>query len=213
MMRRLEAPSSIIRALVLTIGALLAGCGGTVPESRIYVIDATYEAAEASGAPLNLTLQIPPFASTDVYSDRRIAWREVSEPFRIRLMDNNLWSSAPASLVQQELLQCLAQSGLYRNVVPSGIAVRVDHVLQGKVRRFDFVGEEASLKEFVLEVDLLLTGREPRRLIWQGDFSHDERLDNDDSTAAIEAVVAGFQELCRRTRAILGDLRSTGEGS
>jgi ABC-type uncharacterized transport system auxiliary subunit len=211
MMKRLDALARTPRALVMAMVLLLVGCGGTVPEARIYVIDATYDAAEATGAPIAETLQIPPFASTDVYSDRRIAWREASEPFRVRLMDNDLWSSAPANLLQQELLQCLRRSGLYQNVVPSGVAVRIDQVLQGRVKRFGFTGVEASLKEFVMEVDLMLTGREPRRLIWQGGFRHDENLQGDDSAAAIEAVVAGFQELCRRTRAILGGLRA-GDG-
>jgi len=201
-------------ALALTVLTALIGCGGTVPESRIYSIDTTYGPAETSAAQLALTLQIPPFSSSDIYTDRRIAWRDRAEPYRIRLMDNNLWSSAPAHLVQEQLLQCVRQSGIYRSVVPSGISVRIDQVLQGEVKRFEFVGEGDVLSDVVLEVDLVLTGREPRRLLWQGSFRHDGKLAGDTGGDAVEAMVSGFHGLCRQTLATLRSLAAgRGEGS
>ena len=163
-------------ACAVAFAMLLAGCGGTVPESRIYSIDTAYDGAEPGGAPAPLTLQIPPFTSSDVYSDRRIAWRDRSEPHRIRRMDNNLWSAAPARLV----------------------------------RRFGFSGGDETLSGFVMEIDLVLTGREPRRLLWQDSFRHEGKVEADDSAAAIAATAAGFQALCRHTRETLRG-HATGE--
>jgi ABC-type uncharacterized transport system auxiliary subunit len=84
----------------------------------VFAINPTYDLVRVSADTVRAaTLQVQSFRSTDVYADRRIAWREEARPFEISLMDNRLWSSAPARLVQDQLLACIDRSGLYRSVV------------------------------------------------------------------------------------------------
>ena len=56
-------------------------------------------------------------------------------------MDNNLWSAAPANMFQEEMIACLTSAGLYESVLPSGIDVQVDDVMNGEIRRFEFLTE------------------------------------------------------------------------
>jgi ABC-type uncharacterized transport system auxiliary subunit len=170
----------------------------------VFAINPTYDLVRVSADTVRAaTLQVQSFRSTDVYADRRIAWREEARPFEISLIDNRLWSSAPARLVQDQLLACIDRSGLYRSVVTSGVAVQIDQALSGSVRRFEFLARDEVIAEAVIELDATLVGRRPRKLLWQGRFHYSVPVSESTAEAAAGAMAEGFRELCRDIRKTL----------
>lgn len=184
--------------------ALALGACESPPQSRVFSLEIDYGGPAEAGSPRQATLQVQPFTSADVHSDRRIAWRERGQPFEIHLMDNNLWSTAPARMVQEELITCIAPAGIYESVVPSGIGVQIDDVLNGEIRRFEFLTEGEDIIAAVLEINLILSGRRPRRSIWQESFLYEVPSAGSQAELAMEAMVRGFQSLCRDTIEALG---------
>lgn len=181
--------------LGLALCLLLQGCGGPVPETRVFSIGTDYEvAAQPTARPA--TLQIQPFNGIEVYTDRRIAWRDVSQPYEIGLMDHHLWSSAPTRLVQEQIWECVSRSGLYQNVVTTGISVRIDRVVQGEVRRFEFLTRGDVITSAVIDLDVVVIGRRPRTLLWQGRFEYDVPVAESTPRAAVGAMKEGLQQLC-----------------
>ena len=104
--------------------ALALGACESPPASRVFSLEVGYGAPDGATARREATLQVQPFTSADIHSDRRIAWRERDQSFEIHLMDNNLWSAAPANMFQEEMIACLTSAGLYESVLPSGIDVQ-----------------------------------------------------------------------------------------
>ena len=175
---------------------LLQGCGTPVPETRVFTVDADYGFIQGKETVHPVTLQVQSFTSSDVYSDRRIAWRENGSPYQVRLMDNNLWGSAPPRLAQDQLAECIADSGLYRNVLTDGVAVQIDQVMNGELRRLEFLTDGQTISGAVLEINLVLTGRRPRELMWQGSFRYDVPVAANSADAAVDAVIEAFRQFC-----------------
>ena len=184
----------------LAVSAVLAlSACESPPVSRIFSLDVDYGEPAGATVQRQATLQVQPFTSADIHSDRRIAWRERGQPFEIHLMDYNLWSTAPANMVQEELIACLSTADIYESVLPSGIGVQVDDVLNGEIRRFEFLTESEDIVAAVLEINLILSGRRPRRSIWQESFFYEVPSAGPRAELAMEAMVSAFQRFCRDT--------------
>jgi ABC-type uncharacterized transport system auxiliary subunit len=201
---RARGGAASIGACGLAVAALLAlSACESPPATRVFSLEVDYGEPAGAKDQRPATLQIQPFTSTDIHSDRRIAWRERERSFEIHLMDNNLWSAAPANMVQEELIACLTAAGLYESVLPSGIDVKVDDVVNGEIRRFEFLAEGEVIVAAALEIHLILTGRRPRRSIWQQTFSYEMPAAGSQAEVAIEAMVDAFEAFCRDSSAAI----------
>ena len=138
---------------------------------------------------------VDPLATDSVYSDRRIAWRDMSDPWRIRQLDDYLWSLAPPQLVQDRLLSCLSARRSAASVVPPGVPVEVDLILDGQLDRFEMqlAGEAAAVS---VAVQLFLTRRQPRELVWQRSFRYRVPLAETSAEAAVGGFRTALERLC-----------------
>lgn len=181
---------------------VLAGCAATPSEpERIYSLP-ELTVTPLPAAALDGTLSVQPLSSASIYADRRMAWRDLADPLRVRLLEKRLWSTPPPRLVQEQLIQCLEKARAARDVVPAGVPVPSDFILTGQIGVFDLRIEGESGKA-VTQVDLLLAARNPRRLLWQKRFAYTAPLSAMTADAAVEAFAETMQSLCQDTLAAL----------
>lgn len=148
-------------AIPAVLAVLVAGCGGTVPESRYYVLH--YEAApDRSHPPLDLVLGVESFSTQPLYRDRRIAYRAsenevVYYPYRY-------WAASPGELVADQLANHIRQVGLVRALELAPFGHSPDWLLSGHVQEFNQVkrGEETAAR---LEITVRLESLEDRRIL------------------------------------------------
>lgn len=166
---------------------LLAACGPVSEDVRIYSLDPPTVANAFDQPPLRGTLMVNPPASESVYADRRLAWRDLDDPLRLHQMNRRLWSLTPPRMVQQQLLNCLANRRIADHVVPPGVPARVDYSLNGTLERFEAEVRDGAA-EIVMVVELYLTQRHDRRIALQRRFTYRVPI----SEAKVEAMVRGY---------------------
>lgn len=198
-MRRLRCRGGVL-GLACLLAGLLAGCGGTAPETLVFSLEAEVIPLPL-GEPLPGTLQVQSLSSATVYADRRLAWRDVAKSQQIHLYNHYLWSSAPPRLFQEQLFRCLDEAEAAETLVPSAVSVAIDFVLSGELRRLELlVGARRSTA--VVEIDLYLTDRRTRQLLWKKSFDYAEPTTNFSPEATIEAFSNAMTKLCFETVAL-----------
>ena len=191
----------LLSSLLCLVAGLLTGCGSAPPETRIFALEVE-EVPLPQGSPLPGTLQVQTLSSTTVYADRRLAWRDLAEAQQIRLYNNYLWSSAPPRLFQEQLFRCLDGAEAAEAVVPSAVAMEIDFVLSGELRRLELqIGAKRSAA--VIGIDLYLTDRRSRQLLWKESFDYAEPVAKTSPEATVEAFSSAVTQLCYETVARL----------
>jgi len=204
---RSEAAKFRRHALVFCFSVVVAfapvGCSAPAPREQIYELNQVQldAAPEASGAgaaqpALDGILLVNPLASSGAYGARRIAWRDLSEPLRLRLLDGHLWSSPPPLMVQERLLRCLGERRAAASVVPPGVPTSVDFVLDGRIDVFEAQLSRDGHGAIAVETELFLTRRVNRTLLWQQRFSYSEPINELSAESAVAGFARVLQQLC-----------------
>jgi uncharacterized lipoprotein YmbA len=124
-------------ALAIWIAGLaVAGCGGTVPASRYYVLD--YEVTQPTDAePLPVVLGVDVFGARPLYRDRRIAYRISGH--ELAYYPYRFWAADPAELVASQLADQLRRRHVARAVLEQPFDMAPDWLVAGRVQRFEEV--------------------------------------------------------------------------
>jgi ABC-type uncharacterized transport system auxiliary subunit len=175
---------------------VLAACGGGSEPEQVYSFPAFEQPPPLDEPALKGTLVIDPLVTDSIYSDQRMAWRDMREPWRVQQLDNHLWSLAPPQLVQDRLLSCLSARRAADSVVPPGVPVEFDLILNGQIERFEMQldGEAAAVS---VAVELFLTRRQPRELVWQRGFRYQVPLAEVSAEAAVGGFRTALERLCK----------------
>lgn len=130
-----------VPAVVLLL-LVLAGCGGTIPDSRYYVLDSVPGEAAASAQPLDLVLGVDVFAARPLFRDRRIAYR-ISDN-EIAYYPYRFWAADPGELVSAQLADQLRRSHVATAVLEQPFDLPPDWILAGRIQRFEEVDRGES---------------------------------------------------------------------
>jgi ABC-type uncharacterized transport system auxiliary subunit len=146
----------------------LAGCGGSVPQTRYYQLAAPTAPARPSSG--ELTIAVEPLTADGAYGDERIVYR--LDPVRLDYYDYHRWSTAPGAMIGGYLEQALARSGEFSSVTHAPTATTAV-VLGGRVTALEEVDVDAHHWVGHIAVELTLRDAKSGAIVWAQTF--DER--------------------------------------
>jgi len=178
--------ASIVAALALAVGGCLSG---PPPADHFYRL----EVGEPKGAiakPLEGTLHVDRLRGDAVLSERQMLYREGGNSAEIRQYTYHRWSDPPALFVQAELVEYLQKARVAAVVMPANARVDPDHLVSGRIRRFDQVkGSETSV---IVELDLTLT-TEGGDVVVHATYLERQTAANDSPAAAADAFTRALE--------------------
>ncbi len=174
----------------------LAACGEAPPPDRTYSLPLTERAGPLAQPKVDGTLMIDTFRTDAVLVGRRIAWRESPDDLVIRTYPNHLWNAQPPRLLQAHLHNCLGAANVAQNVVMPTDRARIDVILGGDILAFEQHRTGADSAEVAVTVDVRLSSRQTRDLIWQDRVSVTAPAASAAPEAAAAALATALDALC-----------------
>jgi ABC-type uncharacterized transport system auxiliary subunit len=188
------AARAAVIALLAALPLLVMGCGGTVPESRFYMLH--YEVApERVEQPIDLVLGVEPFSTQPLYRDRRIVYR-VSEN-EVVYYPYRYWAAPPGELVADQLANHIRQVGLVRALEMAPFGRSPEWLLSGHVQEFDEVELEAG-GAARLELIVRLESVTDRRILREETLAVEKPLAERSPDRVAEAMSAAVREAGER---------------
>ena len=132
----------------------------------------------------------------------------MAAPAQVQLRERERWRSPPSQLVQDLLLSCLEDGGAASAVALGGDAVNADYLLRGNIDQFE-VQFEGPQGQLVIDVDLFLEQRTPRRVILSRRLTHSSPVATLDEKRATEAFARSTEHLCREALKLVAAGRTT----
>ena len=187
--------------LLLALAVLLAGCGGTVPASRYFVIQYEVEpAAGGVGPDLDLVLGVEAFSTQPLYRDRRIAYR-VSQ-HEVVYYPYRYWAAAPGELVADRLANHLRRAHVVRAVETAPYDLTPDWLLGGQVQQFEeVVRGKAGFARLELSVRLEALG--DRKILREEEIAVERPVLKRTPEAVAEAMSGAVREAGERIVALI----------
>jgi ABC-type uncharacterized transport system auxiliary subunit len=131
---------TLVLGVALVACVVCAGCGGTIPESRYYVLDYPGAAAQAAGESagrLEVVIGIDALGARPLYRDRRIAYR--LSDHELAYYPYRFWAADPGELVSSQLADHLRRRAVAMAVVEQPFDLMPDWVIAGRIQRFEEV--------------------------------------------------------------------------
>jgi cholesterol transport system auxiliary component len=145
-------------ALALTAAALCAGCIGSGSSSQgerpeTYRLSAP-EVAAAGGSPLSTALAVARPRAAPALDSSSLAISRPGQEFGY--YSGVRWAEPAPSMLQQLLVQALADTGIYATVVAAPSRVPTEQMLDVELRRFEAVGRGETAPQVVVELQATL---------------------------------------------------------
>lgn len=154
------APGTLILLLVVSLGT--ASCSSLFPGANpplYYTVDHPRQDAPCPSG-FHQGLRVWPFSASAPFDRQEMI---VSDPSReVRFSPRFRWVVPPSGLLSDAVVRDLGQSGLFSGVVGAPDVLDAPLEMGGHVFRFAWE-EKGSLSRAVLEVEVSLWSREPRR--------------------------------------------------
>jgi uncharacterized lipoprotein YmbA len=186
-------------AAAIAIAALLAACGGKLPETRYYQLaaptaapGASAPAARGGGEPV---LVLEPLSVDEAYQDDRIVYR--TSPYRIDYYHYHRWSAPPGVMIASYLEQALERSGRFRAVVRE-LADGTAAVLSGRVIAIEEVDESRARWLGRIAVELTLKDAQSGAVLWTGELAETEPLAQQTPEGLARALSAALARITER---------------
>jgi ABC-type uncharacterized transport system auxiliary subunit len=186
----------LLLLLLLLLPIVISACSSSRPEPERLGSGVGSSSADPAETRLDGALAIEPPAATSVHQSRLIAWRDMTAPTQIQLRKGERWRSPPSQLVQDLLLSCLEDGGAASAVIPASDAVNANYVVRGNIDLFE-VQFERERGQLVIDIDLFLEQRTPRRVILSRRLTHSSPVTTLDEEQATEAFAQSTEHLCR----------------
>ncbi len=193
--------------MMAVVAAALAGCGGEVPRQSVYSLELTAAGAPLTAAALGGVVMVDTFATDTVLGSRRIAWREQPQARQIRSYPYHEWNQSPPRLLQSHLASCLASGNAAPTVVVPTDRAEADYILGGEIRSFEqqVTGPDSATVE--IAVDLRLSARRSRELVWSELVAVSANAANASPEAAVDAFSGALSTFCNSVLAALPRIR------
>jgi len=128
-------------------------------------------------------------------------------PNEIARYSRHLWNEAPTRLVQGRVVACLRRASVATAVIFPYERSEANWVLTGELQRFEqVVGRDGSASAVVV-LELSLSDRSRRDLIWQRRLRSEAPATDVSPGAAVRAFAVAIDGLCGRLVTALGQVR------
>lgn len=165
------------------------GCAASpAPRDHFYRLEAA--TSQAFESPLLAgTLEVDRFRVEAIAQGRRILYRDASQPGEIAQHAYHHWADPPSMMLQDQLVRYLRAKGVAENVVTAAIHVESDHLVSGRLVRFERLlgGGESRV---AVEMELTLLRREGRELLLLETYREERAA----SGAGVAASVTAFEQ-------------------
>lgn len=132
------------RALAFGLLALLAACAQPAPPADNFYRLEVAEPAARNGEPwLPGVLEVNRFDTDGVLAERALAYQDKDGSLARYRYD--LWTEAPGTLLQDQLVEDLRARGAAHQVVTPDLRVPPDWALRGKLRRFELLPDQGKV--------------------------------------------------------------------
>jgi ABC-type uncharacterized transport system auxiliary subunit len=181
-------------ALVILIGASVAGCGGSRPV-KYYVLDATPSPAVSTATQIPVTILVSRISASDLYREDRLVYG--SGAVQLGTYEYQRWAEPPAGMLQDIVVKTLRASGNYRSVARISSNLRGDYIVRGQLYALDEVDSPSLSARFSFQMELY----DPKAssMLWSSSYTHDEPVNGKSVADVVEAmdrnVKAGVSQL------------------
>jgi ABC-type uncharacterized transport system auxiliary subunit len=178
--------------------ALLAACGGRLPETRYYDLPSAARGHAGRGP----VLAVEPLEVDEPYDDDRIVYRE--NPYRVDYYHYHRWSASPGALVSRHLERALAASGHFAAVLRDDDARGVAFVLGGRLLALEEV--DLAKRRWIGRVALELTLRDAATgdVVWTRRIEVTEPVAGQSPEGVARALSRALDRVARRLAPEIG---------
>ncbi len=185
-----------LAAAALVLG--LSACAQPeLPADHFYRLSVKPPQAARARPLLGGVLQIERFAADGVTGARPVAYSRPGQAGELRAYHYHFWAEPPRTLLQNALADYLRQAGAAASVVTPELRLEPNHVISGKIKRFERLMSDPP--GAIVEIELSLTDRATEKLVHQATYRAREPAAGPAMGATIaalgratERVFAGF---------------------
>ncbi len=164
----------------------LAGCGGKLPQSHYYTLEASLPAPPPAAAALPLEIAVARFRALRPLSQDRLVFRPA--PQKLDFYEYHRWVDSPPDLVTHNLINHLKRSGMFRAVTGFQSA-SADYLLRGNIESLEEVDSgDGVLARVALTAELV--EMKSRAVVWTGRGSHESSV----GERSVEGIVRALNE-------------------
>lgn len=141
-----------LAALVLT---MLSGCTQPpVPEDTFYRL--TLDGPERRFAPplLQGTVEVQRFSADGLVGERALVYDSDAGQQRLHQRHYHFWTDSPTRMLQELLVDYLREANVAPRVVTPEHRARREYVVDGKIKRFEYVAASPGRATVVVELSL-----------------------------------------------------------
>jgi uncharacterized lipoprotein YmbA len=177
-----SAPPTWLAILILT-----AGCGGTIPKTRYYVLALPAPAPQAHDA-APFTAAVMPFRAPDQLEQDRIVYRPSA--VEIDFYEYHRWAERPATTLTTALVERLRAQRLFSTVAVFDGKGRPDYLIRGRVDRLEEVDSPEGVS---VQVQLSAEAVDGKTLktVWTSSASHSGPVNHGEVAAVVTEISRG----------------------
>lgn len=139
---------------VLTV-TVLAGCTQPpVPEDTFFRLTLDAPARQFEAPPLHGTVEVQRFSADGLIGERALVYDSDAGRQRLHQRHYHFWTDSPTRMLQELLVEYLREANLAPQVVTPEHRARSDYVVDGKIKRFEYVTASPGRATVVLELSL-----------------------------------------------------------
>ncbi len=145
----------------LLVTVLVSACVSTtpVPEDSFYRLPEP--AAAQASAVVPGTVAVASLRSDSLHRERAILYVDSQKPLQIKRYHYHFWMDSPPKLIQENFLAFLRKAGFADHVVRTGQGRLSDHVIKGRLNRFERLIEE-NASQVIVSVELEYASKNTR---------------------------------------------------
>jgi ABC-type uncharacterized transport system auxiliary subunit len=180
--------------------AVLAACGGQVPETRYYQLATPSSPMARAG---DATVAIESLTTDPAYDDERIVYRLT--PYRLDYYQYHRWSSPPGAMIGAYLAQAFQRSGKFR-AVTRGAGETAPVVLGGRVIALEEVDVSKTSWLGRISVELTLSDATSGQVLWTEQFDETEPLEAQSPEGLSRAITIAMRRIAGRAAPAVAEL-------
>jgi uncharacterized lipoprotein YmbA len=164
-----------------------AGCGGTIPKTRYYVLAVPAPAPQAREAS-PFTAAVMPFRAPDQLEQDRIVYRPSA--VEIDFYEYHRWAERPASTLTAAFVQRLRAQRLFSTAAVFDGKGRPDYLIRGRVDRLEEVDSPEGVSVRV-ELSAEAVDGKTLKTVWTSAASHSGPVTHGEVTAVVTEISRG----------------------
>ncbi len=185
----------IVRAFLVSVVGLLAGCGSVRgPATRYYKLDIP-PAPTPAGPSVPAPLRIEPFQTTSLLRQDQIVY--CPSPVEVGFYEYHRWAEPPTNTITKALADQLTGRRLFQSVEISSGPEKTEYVLRGSIERLQEVDYKGAVRAQV-SISAELEDPVRREQIWAGVASSEFVVEKGDVQGVVTAMGRASQQSIER---------------